>query len=1001
MNAPAARRKWPVALKAAIVVAFALAVYTAAGFLLVPAIVKSKVRQALAAVTHRRASVERARFNPYTFDLEVASVTLTDSNGTVFASCADFYASLRLGASLFGHAWVLDKINITRPVVNVVRRKDGGFNFDNVRASQSSPATPNRDFLIASLRVNDATVALTDETLAEPFHDVFSPIELRATNFSTRRGAVFAYQFSAASDAGETLHLSGRMAIDPLQLTGAAALARVALPRYAPYLTFLRGKLGGGTLDLQTEYEAGTHTRFTNAMVRVSGLIINDSVTSAPLISVPSLAVEGAAVNLDWKNVRVKSVHSEEGRLLAQRAADGSVNLTGLFQSLPEPGSDTAPPLAWSARVDDAAFDHYRVEMRDGAVAPPVSETMDDIHLDVKGLVFPADAPLALDASLVCGHGGRLALRGTITPSPPAADLRFNLTNLAIAPWHSYWRGLINLAVTSGAVDLSGRARYVSAAKTPRASFAGDVVVRKLATRDAKSNREFVRFDELGLRGIDLQTEPDTVAIFHVNLAGFAGSVLFDSNYQANAEEILPKRPGPPASASHGPAPLLTLGSVSLERAAVHVVDESIQPHVVLDLADIQGTIRNVSTQPTNSARVDLSGTIDQFAPFTIQGSIDPSSKGLALDMAMACKDLELAAFNPYMERYGGYPLNRGTLMLNLKYDIARRRLAGSNDLVIADLTLGPRNHSPEATTLPIKLGVALLKDRSGKIVLNIPVSGELDDPNFKVAPLVWQAVRNLLRKAATSPFALLGSVAGGRSEELDHVEFAPGSAVLDQTNLAKLQRLNNALYQRPELNLEIVGGTDPGADAAALARQRLAQELKNLSAMETNATRAQLLAKLYRRQFGPAESAPTNASPATNAPAVSIPPPQPEAPEVDTAPKATVFAKGGELLMRHEDMVSLEPAPPPEKPPPPLVLPAAPVAEPAGPGPAEMEARLLASIKIPDEQLHALMNQRARAVRSALLALGNVPAHRLEVLEALPVERAVKGNAEARFALE
>ena len=143
-------------------------------------------------------------------------------------------------------------------------------------------------------------------------------------------------------------------------------------------------------------------------------------------------------------------------------------------------------------------------------------------------------------------------------------------------------------------------------------------------------------------------------------------------------------------------------------------------------------------------------------------------------------------------------------------------------------MTLGPKNNSPDATSLPVKLAIALLKDRSGRIKLDVPVVGRLDDPKFQIAPIIWHVVVNIMIKAATSPFSLLGSMFGG-GEELSFVAFQPGLATIPDTETNKLETLTKALDERPELTMEINGSVDPSQDRAPLARMKLDQQLKSL----------------------------------------------------------------------------------------------------------------------------------------------------------------------------
>src|SRR4029079_3703819 len=91
----------------------------------------------------------------------------------------------------------------------------------------------------------------------------------------------------------------------------------------------------------------------------------------------------------------------------------------------------------------------------------------------------------------------------------------------------------------------------------------------------------------------------------------------------------------------------------------------------------------------------------------------------------------------------------------------------------------GAGGGAPQAGPLPLKLAVALLKDRNGVINIDLPMTGSLDDPQFRLGPLIWKAFVGLLGKIAPSPFTLLAKL-GGREDEINQLDFAAGSAVLD-----------------------------------------------------------------------------------------------------------------------------------------------------------------------------------------------------------------------------
>ena len=100
---------------------------------------------------------------------------------------------------------------------------------------------------------------------------------------------------------------------------------------------------------------------------------------------------------------------------------------------------------------------------------------------------------------------------------------------------------------------------------------------------------------------------------------------------------------------------------------------------------------------------------------------------------------------------------------------------------MVDQLELGERVESPDAIHVPLKIAVSLLKDRNGVIDLNLPMSGSLDDPKFRIGPILWQMFTNLLGKVASAPFALLGHLFGGGNEHMNIIEFDGGSATLEK----------------------------------------------------------------------------------------------------------------------------------------------------------------------------------------------------------------------------
>ena len=298
----------------------------------------------------------------------------------------------------------------------------------------------------------------------------------------------------------------------------------------------------------------------------------------------------------------------------------------------------------------------------------------------------------------------------------------------------------------------------------------------------------------------------------------------------------------------------------------MNFADFSTRPHFATGIQDLAGTVKGISGRPGARGELKLDGKVDRYAPVTIAGSMEFLAATRYADVKMSFKNMELTGLSPYSGKFAGYIIDKGKLSVDLGYHIVDRKLEATHRVVINQLQLGDRVDSPEATSLPVKLAIALLKDKDGVIDLDLPVNGSLDDPQFKLGPIIWKVVVNLITKIVTSPFKLLGSLFGG-GDEVSYIDFAAGSATLDPTGRGKIASLVKALDSRPALNLELplIVATDDDTAAigagkwhAALvdrAQQRLGKHAGDPGAVDAllgaPKTYRALLEETYRESYG------------------------------------------------------------------------------------------------------------------------------------------------------
>jgi hypothetical protein len=212
---------------------------------------------------------------------------------------------------------------------------------------------------------------------------------------------------------------------------------------------------------------------------------------------------------------------------------------------------------------------------------------------------------------------------------------------------------------------------------------------------------------------------------------------------------------------------------------------------------------------------------VDQYSPVDLTGEVNLLSADVYTNLALNFRNIELTAFNPYSGKFAGYNISKGKLSTEMKYLVEERRLDARHRIVVDNLEFGDKTDSKDAAPIPIKLGVALLKDRRGVIELDLPVKGTLDDPEFRLAPLIWKGIVGLLTTIVTAPFKALGALFGGE-EDLAYVEFQPGSAALTEAQSKKLGTLAASLVERPELRLNVPRTVATAADSDVVAKQAL-----------------------------------------------------------------------------------------------------------------------------------------------------------------------------------
>jgi uncharacterized protein involved in outer membrane biogenesis len=697
----------------------------------------------------------------------------------------------------------------------------------------------------------------------------------------------------------------------------------------------------------------------------------------------------------------------------AAAAADTRAAGGGAPAAPPSPAA-AAPASAWSVSVPDISVTGLKVSAEDRQVKPAAVVVLDPLNVHVAGFNLRPDDTLDIQLDTAVNTSGKVTAQAKVAPGSGAVTAHIEAGHLGLAALQPLLGKYTSMTLLKG--ELGTRGDFERRADGAL-SVKGEARISDLSTVDNALRNDFIRWKDVRVAQLSYRSRPASLRIGSVTALEPYVRMIIAPDRSVNIRQVLtPPGTNPPqvapgasaapaaepaaavasaagessvpdaaaaapqaapaprararkgtAAAAKAAAPVapltpfpVSIGAVRMVNGSADYTDLWIKPSFALGMQALNGAVTGLSSDPNSRARVQLDGKLASYSPLRIAGEVNLLSAALYTDVTLSFKDLDLTIVNPYSGYFVGYKIDKGKLSVDVSYKVDHRQLNAAQHFVVDQLELGDRVESPEAMHLPLKIAVALLKDRNGVIDLPLPMSGSLDDPSFRIGPIIWKMFVNLIAKVATAPFALLGHLFGG-GEHMNIVEFAAGSAELAPPAKDQLAALTKAMKERPQLKLDVPIVSSVGLDRPQLARARLVAELTARAASSRQgrkhpqeaaelaladpARHLQLLIEQFQADLG--KDAPL--------------------------PASAEAVQAGKKKEPADSEAAI----------------------------ADLETALIKHLQIPDTDLEALGRGRAEAIRNALLADGQIDPARVFVVNAAPkpdsgdtvkVELAVQG---------
>lgn len=507
------------------------------------------------------------------------------------------------------------------------------------------------------------------------------------------------------------------------------------------------------------------------------------------------------------------------------KADTASVDSAGMVNA-----AEIAEGLPFNISVKNIVFEKGNIIYQDTKVGSKIH--LQDFSLNIPA-VYLSNKQTDVGLSLKFADGGDLNVKVEANAATNDFKLDVNLKDFALACGKPYLNDFINYKDFTGtlsvAVNMAGNLNDILSSDIKGTVSLDSVVLTETSGRTLGVNHVGVGIGKANINENNYVVDSVVVdgAFAHLDLYKNGktnidvllkkGSADEPDSAQLAADQQLVLGAAPDSTvieAKEEPAPTekskplkAKINKLLLQNTKVSATDHSITK-------PFNYTVSGITVLGSN-INYDTPCSINVKAAFPDGGSLNVKYKGElsnigTMDAYVSVKNLALKHFSNYSHHYTGYPLSAGTLAFASENKIKNFELDSKNTIDIYNIDVADKdpNSNPEFM-VPMKVGLYILKDKDDKIQFDIPVHGNLKDPQFSVGKIIWKTVMNLLIKVALSPLKIVGNLASTGAGAIgldlgknDEIIIDATAKTFTSEQYAKASKMTEALSKDKNLKL-------------------------------------------------------------------------------------------------------------------------------------------------------------------------------------------------------
>lgn len=426
-----------------------------------------------------------------------------------------------------------------------------------------------------------------------------------------------------------------------------------------------------------------------------------------------------------------------------------------------------------------------------------------DINLSVPGFVLGGDEGSEGGLNIGFDRGGTLNVDANYDTKENTYHVDVNLDGFAVQNLDSYLADMLRYDVLRGSVDAHITADG-SVNDIMKSRIGGTVAVNGVDLTGSKG--PVAGFDALTVKVNNINLDDNLFDIGEVRLSGLKATyeqwkeysninlllpkkekqgVTLQSGIEDGSQETVQKEEEPT-----GKPMQLHVGSLRVVDAAVTYNDHTLPDEFHFPITGLNVSADDLTTAGGNNAQVRA--TLPGGGHLMVRWKGNLANWKSYQDLFLSIKGLDMRQLGPWAVAYTGYPIEDGIFGLTTRLAINNSNLDNQNKIDIYKAKVGDRRKDVSAEVkIPLKAALYILKDKDDKILIEMPVKGNIDNPEFSYMKVVWKTLGNLLVKVATSPARALGSALGINSDDLEFMEVSPDQHGLTSEQYHKLSDLS------------------------------------------------------------------------------------------------------------------------------------------------------------------------------------------------------------------